>query len=377
MANAELNDAMTKTDIRSFFNFEPVGRRIEELETPVPIIDIGVVDRNLRKWQSRCDAAKIGNRPHIKTHKIAGLAKYQLAVGAAGITVQKLGEAEAMADAGISDMLMTFNIIGRPKLARLAKLARRSNISVVADHAAMIEGLSEAGRQAGRKISVLVECDTGAKRNGVQSPEAAAELARTIDSTSGVSYGGLMTYPRPGTRKNAQAFLDEASARIAKAGLETKMVSTGGSPEMWSDEGLEGVTEYRAGTYVYFDRSLAVRGTCGFEDCAMHVLSTVVSRPARERAIIDAGSKTLTSDLLGLKGYGIVREIGDAPVYEVNEEHGYLDISNAADPPSVGDLVRIVPNHVCPVSNLFDRVVFVEGSEVLGAVRVDARGLVQ
>ena len=109
----------------------------------------------------------------------------------------------------------------------------------------------------------------------------------------------------------------------------------------------------------------------------MHVLSTVVSRPARERAIIDAGSKTLTSDLLGLKGYGIVRELGDAPVYEVNEEHGYLDISNSADPPSVGDLVRIVPNHVCPVSNLFDKVVFVEGSEILGAVRVDARGLVK
>ena len=368
---------MTKTDIRSFFNFEPVGRRIEELETPVPLIDIGIAEQNLKKWQARCDAAKLGNRPHIKTHKIAGLAKYQLAIGAAGITVQKLGEAEAMADAGIVEMLMTFNIIGKPKLARLAKLARRSNIAVVADHTAMIEGLSEAGHQAGRDISVLVECDTGARRNGVQSPEAAAELARNIDCTGGVSYGGLMTYPRPGTRKEAQAFLDEASARIAKAGLETKVVSTGGSPEMWSDEGLQGVTEYRAGTYVYFDRSLAVRGTCGYEDCAMHVLSTVVSRPTRERAIIDAGSKTLTSDLLGLKGYGIVRELGDAPVYELNEEHGYLDISNSADPPSVGDLIRIVPNHVCPVSNLFDKVVFVEGSQVLGAVRVDARGLVQ
>jgi D-serine deaminase-like pyridoxal phosphate-dependent protein len=109
----------------------------------------------------------------------------------------------------------------------------------------------------------------------------------------------------------------------------------------------------------------------------MHVLSTVVSRPTRERAIIDAGSKTLTSDLLGLSGYGIVRELGDAPVYQVNEEHGYLDVSNSADPPSVGDLIRIVPNHVCPVSNLFDRVVFVDDGEILGAVRVDARGLVQ
>jgi D-serine deaminase-like pyridoxal phosphate-dependent protein len=368
---------MINTDIRSFFNFEPVGGRIEELETPVPIIDIGIVERNLRKWQSRCDAAKFGNRPHIKTHKLAGLAKYQLAIGASGITVQKLGEAEVMADAGISDMLMTFNIVGKPKLARLAKLARRSNISVVADNTAMLDGLGEAGRHAGRDISVLVECDTGARRNGVQSTKAAAELAKAIDRARGVSYGGLMTYARPGTRKEAQAFLTEAGALTAKAGLETKTVSTGGSPDMWSDEGLDGVTEYRAGTYVYFDRSLAVRGTCRFEDCAVHVLSTVVSRPTRERAIVDAGSKALTSDLLGLKGYGIVRELGDAAVYEVNEEHGYLDLSNAVDPLSVGDLVRIVPNHVCPVSNLFDKVVFIDGSEILGAVTVDARGLVQ
>src|SRR5918995_2636311 len=196
---------MTKTDIRSFFNFEPVGKRIEELETPVPLIDIGIAERNLKKWQARCDAAKFGNRPHIKTHKIAGLAKYQLAIGAAGITVQKLGEAEAMADAGISEMLITFNIIGRPKLARLAKLARRSNIAVVADHAAMVEGLSEAGHQAGRDLSVLVECDTGAKRNGVQSPEAAAELARTIDRTGGGCPGGTHSSTPPRHRKTEPA----------------------------------------------------------------------------------------------------------------------------------------------------------------------------
>jgi D-serine deaminase-like pyridoxal phosphate-dependent protein len=366
-----------KSDIRSFFKFEPAGRRIDDLETPVPIIDIGIVERNLKKWQARCDAAKLDNRPHIKTHKLAGLANYQLAIGASGITVQKLGEAEAMADAGISDMLVTFNVVGKPKLARLAKLARRSAISVVADNATVVEGIGGAGRHAGRAITVLVECDTGGKRNGVQSPEAAAALAKIIDGTAGASYGGLMTYSRPGTRKHARAFLSEARALVSRAGLDTKTVSTGGSPDMWSDEGLDIVTEYRAGTYVYFDRSMAARGTCRLEDCALYVLSTVVSRPTRERAIIDAGSKALTSDLLGLEGFGVVRELGDALVYDVNEEHGFLDISQAPNPPSVGDLVRILPNHVCPVSNLFDKVVFVDGSEILGAVRVDARGLVQ
>jgi D-serine deaminase-like pyridoxal phosphate-dependent protein len=368
---------MTKPDIRSFLNFEPAGSRIEDLETPVPVIDIATVEGNLMKWQKRCDAAGMANRPHIKTHKIAGLAKYQIALGAKGITVQKLGEAEVMADAGITDMLITFNVVGKGKLDRLAKLARRTGIAVVADHEDVVEGVASAGQSAGRDISVLVECDTGAKRNGVQSPEAAAALAKLIDRTRGVTYGGLMTYARPGTRAAGRTFLIAAREMLVKSGLETKTISTGGSPDMWSDEGLDIVSEYRAGTYIYFDRSLAVRKTCSFEECALKVLTTVVSRPIEERAIIDAGSKALTSDLLGLSGYGIVRELADAQVYDVNEEHGYLDVAAAQRKPGIGELLHIVPNHACPVSNLFDKVVFVEDDRVLGAVRVDARGLVQ
>ncbi len=120
-------------NILSHFNFENVGQRIEDLETPVPVIDIDVVGRNLRKWQARCDELGLANRPHIKTHKLVAMAKAQLGLGAKGITVQKLGEAEVMADAGIDDMLLTFNVVGRRKLERLAALAKRTNISVVAD----------------------------------------------------------------------------------------------------------------------------------------------------------------------------------------------------------------------------------------------------
>ncbi len=364
-------------NIRDYFTFEPVGQRIDDLETPVPLIDIDIVDRNLKRWQERCDALGLANRPHIKTHKLAPLARYQVALGAKGVTVQKLGEAEAMADAGIHDLLLTFNVVGASKLKRLAALARRAEMSVVADSSAVLKGLGEAGRLAGRDIPVLVECDTGAKRNGVQTPEAAAVLAREVDATPGVVYRGLMTYPAPGTRLKSEAFLTQARDLIAGAGLDTEVVSTGGSPEMWSDEGLGIATEYRAGTYVYFDRSLVARGTCGWDDCALTVLATVVSRPTAERALIDAGSKALTMDLLGLKGYGVVHALGDAPIYELNEEHGYLDVSNVDPKPAVGDFVRVTPNHVCPVSNLFDRVVFVSGEEVLGAVKVDARGAVQ
>lgn len=363
-------------NILDYFTFEPVGDRIDELETPVPVIDIDIVDRNLKRWQERCNKLGIGNRPHIKTHKLAPLARYQVALGAIGVTVQKLGEAEVMADAGIDDLLLTFNILGAAKLKRLADLVRRVSMTVVADDPAVVKGLGEAGHMAGSDVRVLVECDTGAKRNGVQTPQAAATLAREIDATPGVTYSGLMTYPAPGTRLAGEAFLTEARDLIAKAGLETEVVSTGGSPEMWSDEGLGIATEYRAGTYVYFDRSLVARGTCGWDDCALTVLATVVSRPTAQRALIDAGSKALTMDLLGLKGYGVVHALNDAPLYDLNEEHGYLDISKLEVKPEVGDLVRVTPNHVCPVTNLFDKVVFVRGEEVLGAVKVDARGTV-
>ena len=364
-------------DILTHFQFEDAGSRLEDLETPVPVIDIGVVERNLRRWQARCDALGLANRPHIKTHKLVPLAKAQIDLGAKGITVQKLGEAEVMADAGISDMLLTFNVVGHHKLERLAALARRSAIKVVADNDVVLEGLSHAASLAGRDIEVLVECDTGAGRNGVQNPQAAIALAQAIDRPPGLTFGGLMTLPENGARPQMAAFLDVAREGLSKSGLEVPAVSTGGSPDMWKDEGLGLATEYRAGTYIYFDRMQVAAGSATPEDCALSVLSTVVSVPTANRAMIDAGSKALTSDLLGLEGYGEVRALSGARVYNMSEEHGFLDISHLNDKPKVGDLVRITPNHVCPVTNLFDKVVFVRGDEVLGAVKVDARGTVQ
>lgn len=365
---------MTARDIETYFQIEPVTEAA--LETPVPVVDLDVAERNIRRWQARCDKLGIANRPHIKTHKLTGLARFQIDAGAKGICVQKLGEAEVMADAGITDLLLTFNVVGQPKLDRLAALARRTGISVVADNVDVVAGLGRAGRGAGREIAVLVECDTGAGRNGVQNPAAAADLAGVIHRTDGLRYGGLMTYPAPGTRKAGAAFLSEARDLIAAAGLETPVISTGGSPEMWSDEGLEVATEYRAGTNVYFDRSLIAFGACTLEDCALRVRTTVVSVPVPDRAILDAGSKALTSDLIGQPDYGCVPGLDDARIYKLNEEHGYLDISGITDKPGVGDVLEVLPNHVCPVSNLFDRIGLSRGGRLLGLTCVDARGMV-
>jgi D-serine deaminase-like pyridoxal phosphate-dependent protein len=364
-------------DILKHFQFEDVGKRIQDLETPVPVINIDVVERNLRRWQERCNMADFANRPHIKTHKLVPFAKAQMELGASGITVQKLGEAEVMADAGVTDILLTFNVVGRHKLQRLSALMKQTDIKVVADNMDVLEGLTHAAAEAGRILSVLVECDTGAARNGVQSPQAALQLAQAIDAMPGLSFGGLMTLPKNGARPHMAAFLEEAGNIISKSGLEVPAVSTGGSPDMWKDEGLAHVSEYRAGTYIYMDRMQIAAGSATPDDCALTVLSTVVSVPTGDRAMIDAGSKSLTSDLVGLEGYGEVRSLSGARVYNLSEEHGFLDISRLNDKPKVGDLVRITPNHVCPVTNLFDKVVIVRGDEVLGAVKVDARGMVQ
>ena len=367
---------MSTQDLAKNFDFQPAGSTLADVQTPVPVIDLAVVARNIERWQQRCDKLGIANRPHIKTHKLVPLARAQLARGAKGITVQKLGEAEVMADAGIRDLLLTFNVLGRQKLERLAALARRTDLAVTVDSQQVADGVAWAGGAAGRPIRVLVEVDTGAGRCGLQTPEAALSLARRIAGTKDLRFGGLMTYPRNGGRAQTAAFMAAARELLHKDGLAVDTVSTGGTPDMWKDEGLAGMTEYRAGTYIYHDRSQIAAGAATPADLALTVLATVVSRPTADRAIIDAGSKALTSDLLGLSGYGALAGAPEAVVYALSEEHGFVDVSKLAVPPKVGQQVRVVPNHVCPVSNLYDRVVILDGEAVLGAVKVDARGTV-
>ena len=364
-------------NFHEYFNLENVGEHISQLDTPVPLIDVDIALRNLTRWQKKCDERGIANRPHIKTHKLVGFAKIQIALGAKGITVQKLGEAEVMSASGIRDILLTFNVVGEGKIARLAAVMKKASMRVVADNESVLTSLQKAALLAGQDLGVFVECDTGAARNGVQTPMDALRLAQLIAKSPGLKFLGLMTYPKPGGRVTSAQFIRDAKMLIHAAGLEVHEVSSGGTPDMWSDEGLEDVTEYRAGTFIYGDRSMVQRGMWSYDDCALTVLTTVVSTPTKQRAIIDAGSKALTSDLLGMQGYGVAPKAEHAPVYDLSEEHGFLNTENLSAPPRTGDTLRIVPNHVCPVSNLFDRVVLVRGDEVLGAVRVDARGKVQ
>ncbi len=351
--------------------------KYKDVNTPAVVIELDVVRRNIERLQSYANAHGLNVRPHIKTHKLPQIAELQLAAGAVGINCQKISEVEAMAAASpeIRDILITYNILGREKLARLRALARRLTVSVVADNAMVVSGLSEAFAGETAPLAVFVECNTGADRCGVATPEDAARLARAIADAPGLVFAGLMTYPPVDGAPAVQRFMTEAKRLIEQTGMAVPVITSGGTPSMMHAADAPIVSEYRAGTYVYNDRSLVERGACTWDDCALTVLATVVSVPSPHRAIIDAGSKVLTSDLLGLEGYGHVLGRPDIAIDQLSEEHGRL-VSEGPIGLSVGDRVRIVPNHACVVSNMVDTVQVFDGDDFVGPWRVVARGCV-
>jgi D-serine deaminase-like pyridoxal phosphate-dependent protein len=346
-----------------------------EYGTPCAVIDMDRVERNIARIQATCDAADVANRPHIKTHKSPVLARLQIEAGAKGITCQKIGEAEVMAEAGIDDILISYNLIGEEKMARLGALQAKANMTVAADNSTVIAGLPQAAAISGRPLSVVVECDTGRKRAGVETAAEAVALAREIAASKGLVFGGFMLYPTETGWAEAQTFFDEALAGVRACGLDAAMVSTGGTPNLKNVGKLNGATEHRPGTYIYNDRMQVAAGVASWDDCALNIYSTVVSRAGPDRGILDAGSKTLTSDTGGgLDGHGLILEHPEARIARFAEEHGFLDLTRSNTRPNVGDVVRIVPNHVCVVVNMMDEVVMVRGDEIIGLLPVAARG---
>src|ERR1700752_3103007 len=354
----------------------PLAAKIaKDYGTPCAVIDMDRVERNIARIQAACDAAGVANRPHIKTHKSPMLAQLQIAAGAKGITCQKIGEAEVMADAGIDDILITYNLLGEEKMARLGALQAKANMTVAADNAVVVADLPKAAAASGRPLSVVVECDTGRKRAGVETPAEAIALAREIAASKGLQFAGFMLYPTETGWGDAQKFYDEALAGVRAHGLDATIVSTGGTPNLKNLGQLKGGTEHRFGTYIYNDRMQVAAGVAGWDDCALNIYSTVVSRAGPERGILDAGSKTLTSDNGGgAGGDGLILEHPEARIARFAEKHGFLDLTRSNTRPNVGDVVRIVPNHVCVVVNMMDEVVMVRGDEIVGVLPVAARG---
>ncbi len=346
----------------------------QTIPTPAVLVDLDVAQANIDKFQRYAEAAGFKLRPHIKTHKMPLIAKRQIAAGAVGVTCQKISEARAMiSQGGIGDVLLTFNIVGADKVAALKDLAGDVRLTVVADSLTVVDGLAKVFDDPDARLSVMVECDTGAERCGVVTPQDAVPVAARIDAAPGLRFAGLMTYPPVGQPREVADWLSAAARACEAAGLKVPLISTGGSPGMWDAAPLDWPTEYRIGTYVYNDRSLVQRGVCDWADCALTVLATVVSVPTADRAIIDAGSKVLTSDLLGLAGHGHVLGRPDITIAALSEEHGTLKARDIDL--QVGDRLRIVPNHACVVANMLDHVQLIENG-IPKAQPVTARGLV-
>jgi D-serine deaminase-like pyridoxal phosphate-dependent protein len=362
---------------------------ISEIDTPALVVDLDIFERNLARVADYAHEHKLRLRPHTKTHKSVRLAKRQIASGAAGLTVAKVSEAEVMAAAEPDDLLVAYPIIGHTKLARLTQIARETRVTVALDSAFAARQLSDAARAAQVEIGVLAEVDAGLGRVGVAPGEPLLQLARTIENLPHLRFAGITFYPghikgldESGLRAMAQlsdllrGILDDFRA----AGIEVGIVSGGSTPTLFHSHEVHGVTEIRPGTYVFNDLNTIRSGACALEDCAATILATVVSTALPGQMIIDGGSKTFSSDRLANSAevtFGQVVEAPGARFHKMNEEHGFVDLAHAEAEFSVGDRVRVIPNHICVAVNLHEKVYGLRGETVEEVWSVDARGKLQ
>lgn len=344
---------------------------LADAETPVALVDLAKARANAARVAAYTARHGIAWRPHVKTHKSLALARLQLAAGARGLTVATPHEAEVMARVS-DDLLLAYPPLGKRKLERLMALPEQVMLTVALDSDVALLGLARAARAAGRTVGVLVEVDVGLGRVGVQSAREAARLATLARDAQGLAYRGIMFYPghiRTHVSGQEQAIgelaerLDSCCATLAEAGLAPEVVSGGSSPTLWHSHLLPRLTEVRAGTVIYNDLDMTGMGVASDDECAYSILATVVSTAVAGRAVVDAGSKALSKELHGTAGAGYAALAGrpEVRVVALSEEHGVLDITGTDWRPRVGELVRLLPNHVCVSVNLQDRVIAHEG----------------
>ena len=327
-------------------------------------------------------------RPHTKTHKSLALARRQMAAGAAGLTVAKVGEAEVMA-ATAHDLLLTCPVWDPWRAERVALLARRCAVRATADSPTAVDALAEAARRAGATLGLLVDLDVGYRRTGVATPEAALALARHIDRTDGVRLDGLMFFPghihqTPNRQTAPLAAVGELLARTQRlwtaGGLAMPIVSGGSTPTAFQSHQVPGQTEIRPGTYVYGDGTVVAGGYGREEDCAARVLATVVSNAVAGSVVVDAGSKCLSDARLGAAdaagGFGTVVGWPKARVVRLNEEHGQIDVTACPHPPRLGQRLWIIPNHACTCVNLHETAWGTEDGRTAEPLSIEARGKV-
>ncbi|MBA2667992.1 MAG: alanine racemase [Trueperaceae bacterium] len=361
---------------------------LADVPTPALLVDLDRVDANVARAQAYADANDVALRPHTKTHKSPRFAQQQLHAGARGVCVAKLGEAELMVDSGIGDVFMPHTIATSDKAARAVALAQRARFAIGADHPRQLEVLSAAAAGRGRALDVMIEVDTGSGRGGAD-PEAVQSLLTQLRDLPGLRARGLYTYEGytyaagdvaslRSRHHEAQGVMARLAERVADLLVDHPEISMGSTPSLLAQVPLlPTITEVRPGTSIFLDAAQATIG--GEADwCAAHVLATVVSVQSG-RAVLDAGSKALTSDtrpdgVAASPGFGRLVD-HDLTITSLSEEHGVIR-DGRADRLEVGARVRVLMNHVCPVVNLFSHMHLVRGGEVVEVLEVAGRGRV-
>ena len=365
-----------------------IGRAVEDLETPALVIDVAVLDANVARLVESARKAGARLRPHVKTHRMVEVAARLRLAGAEGICCAKVGEAEAFADAGFDDIFIANQVVGPTRLRRLAELAARTRLAIGVDHAEHVRALGAAFAAANATIDVAIEIDTGQQRTGVATAAAAVELAHQTQCTEGLNLRGIYTHEGHdyqaadpagvhAAAAEAQQLMASVAAAIQAATGAPCEVSIGSSPSFLLESFHAPIDELRPGTAVFNDASHAhLLGHT--EWCAASVLATVVNLPAPDRAVIDAGAKALTSDrrgpgVLANTGHGIVVGHPDAVITSVSDEHGVIAVPDVSVF-TIGQTLRVIPNHICPCVNLYDHAFAVRGGIVEAVWHVTARG---
>ncbi len=358
-----------------------------ELDTPQLLIDWDVMQRNITTMQKCADNAGVKLRPHTKTHKTPRISHLQQKAGAKGITVAKLGEAEVMNAGGADDILIAFPLQGAPKMERLLHLAERANVRVSLDSRKVAQDISDAAQARGKKVGVYVEVDVGLGRVGAAHHEGARDLVREIVELPGIDFLGVMTHAghtyKAKTLEEIKQlahqegeWMVETADMIRADGIQVREVSVGSTPTARFAAQVNGVTEIRPGTYVFYDTTQVLKFACDWADCAQTVLATVVVKHP-DRLILDCGSKTLSSDTAPNGLYGTVKGFPHLEIWRLSEEHANVRINGDGPLPNIGDKVEIIPAHACVVMNLHDSFLATRNDETIGEFEIQARGKIR
>ncbi|MCI8889227.1 MAG: D-TA family PLP-dependent enzyme [Hungatella sp.] len=365
----------------------------DAIDTPALLIDQRIMMKNLAAMQKKADSMGVHLRPHTKTHKMPEIARLQVEMGAKGITVAKTGEAERMADYGLDDIFIANEIVGEMKWHRLARLSKKVKIAFGVDSPEVIESIEKVFAREDSMAYLRVEIETGEKRSGITEEKTFQALLKLIGQSPHIVLEGIFSHEGhaygAASPEACQVLFEQAQmttvryARIARTmGFAVPVVSVGSTPSlMHSTELLKEITEIRPGTYVFMD---AGQGSCigTYEHCAASVLTTIISKPEGNRLIGDAGAKALTAQSRGAglchtEGCGWIKGSKGVYVDHVFDEHAIIYNDELHQNLSIGHKVEIIPNHICPVCNLYDKAYLVQDGEVVKILDIACRGRLQ